>query len=143
MLIWICIGINLINAVYFTVKKQKAVSLVYYFSLILMGFLSLFYIDDEIAVELLKDGLGESIYSDIFYSLHSPYYLITPHLGFITLSIIAAVAILLKATENVFRFRKNKCETIRLKRELINECVIENTSTHTTKIYLFNCTLLC
>lgn len=117
--------------------------MVYYVSIIIMSFLSLFYIDDEIAVELLKDGLGESIYDDIFYSLHSPYYILTPYLGVFALSMIASVAIVLKTAESAFIYRKNKCETIRKKYKITNECVIENTPIYTIRIYLFNCSLIC
>ena len=143
MLILICIGINLINAVYFTVKKQRTVAFVYYVSIILMAFLSLFFIESEVAIELLKGGLGEAFYGDMYYALHASDFILPPYLGIFAISVIAAIAIVLKSAENAFNYHKNKREPAKKTCEIINERVFSNTIARTNKIYLFNCVILC
>ena len=143
MLIWICIGINLINAVYFTVKKQRTVALLYYVSILLMAFLSLFFIESYVAVDLLKAGLGETLYDYINYALHASDYILPPYLGIPAISLAAAIAIVLKSAENAFYTCKRKSDYARKTHVIIQKRVCENTTVYIPKIYLINGAIRC
>lgn len=143
MLIWTCIIMNLINAVLFTVKNKRTVALVYYFSIFILAFLSLFYIKSEIMVDLLQSGLGARFYDDLNYALHASDFIMLPHLGVLALSIIAALTILLKSAEIAVKTRKRKCHFTKRVHDIINKRETDTTIVLVDKKYLFNCVILC
>ena len=146
MILVLCMLINIFVIAYLVAKRWKLVARVYLFALLVLSFLSLFYLPNDSVVLFLKEVLGEAVYEGISYGLQVfSYGTLYPYLAIELLTLVIAIVITIKATEKIVLLVKNNdnsFESINNSNNILS-VLPERFEENSQRLYLFNCQMLC